>query len=215
MSHERPSALELFERFRPRFEKVELVPLGFTDPFRQDGPTGLTEEKLYLTIHHAEHDVPIEKDFGRGDFYFDWGEAGIEMDFKARRGQGADSLQESIMKAVWSAICAGPLKGASFIFRPILADRKRKASFFLSEYESRSVRSVLQGKKPKGLHIPSDLNAKDWSVYIPNGPEKGAILAALRLEQRQNSIWFQELCEAEEALDEMLAKSEKRRPKHG
>ena len=199
-----PRSVDLFRRYQKRFQKVEFMPIGFRHPCHSTTDPGMVCQKLYLDIRHLGHKEHAGSMIN-GPSWLDLGECKLTFNLTVKCGQ--HNMVKQIEETIWQAVLDGPLKNLQLRMRP---KESRDSTFWgIQAYENAMIDLSVEGKMPKGLHLPQELRVwhDGWKTFIPPGPERGAILAALELERRQNSVAFHDLRKAEDGLSEMLEKA--------
>lgn len=89
-------------------------------------------------------------------------------------------MQKQLEEAVMQALHTGPFKGRRFFMDPKLDE----PTHFRMDYSWRRVNFSIEGDPIQGLHL-GVVMARDWTFFIPEGPERLAIKRAIDLESAQ------------------------------
>lgn len=174
-----PKAIDLFERFRPQFEKVQLVPAGWWRERYQ------STTRFALLIYRDGKEVPWCDRYSTSKI--DVGEASLEFGFQfdstsERTVHG--QLKEAVSRAIELK-----LAGRTFRLLPAspftgLLDRRGDAKLYGQQV-------VLEGEPIPGLmlldgHGGQSGQKGSWDSFVPRNTRQGAaIQAALSYEYRQ------------------------------
>lgn len=202
-----PSSVELFERFQPKFRRIELRPSGA----KTHSPTnpGLSELKLYLSPYHFGKDERLESTSIQTDLFFDFRKMPFTLNFDPE----GDSIQEQMVAVVWITALLGPLKDVEIFVKPLwpgmtYAALNPEPPDSILDYNSFELN--LNNRPAPGLHLPLRTQLivpSAWRAFIPQGPEREAIETAITLENTRKHVSSEvadTLNRLEAALDQHL-----------
>lgn len=201
-------SVALFKSFQPRFSEIT----WHTNRLVTEWPCWSVAndmifqgEKLLLAPGYLGQDGPIPfvvhtsqgtfhqfwwSNYGEGSNYTK-GRKDNRPSFHVREGNLAfhfvfDPSQEEAVgrqleRAVMRAVYEGPFKGRRFFMRPKLEIQDRR----FCRLSIIPVEFYTNGRPIAGLHL-GEAMAYDWKFFIPDGPERAAIQAAVDLEYAQD-----------------------------
>ncbi|OYV63284.1 MAG: hypothetical protein B7X03_02520 [Parcubacteria group bacterium 21-58-10] len=192
------NSLELFKRLQPKFREITWHANGFTteEPYKfvVEGLI-LRNENLLLVPGFLGKDEPIPSTGHTpgGQMYSTWwsdygtGQKDCRPSFQFREGNLAfnfafdpsvgKAMKYQLEKAAERALLNGPFKGRRFFMDPKLRFHHRGLI---------DVEFHTDGHGPiSGLYL-GEATAHDWTFFIPEGPERRAIQAAIDLEHAQD-----------------------------
>ena len=187
MAKKETSSVELFREFQPRFSEIT----WYADK--------LIGESLLLTLGYRAQRIPIPfmvrnqeetihlwwsgREAGRKDnrpaFNFREGKLAFNFVFDPSNGMGTeDQLKMAMIRAVYD----GPFKERRFFMGP---SPETSCSWFCHLFRIPiEFRTDDRGPIP-GLRL-GEAVAYDWKFFIPGGPKRAAIQAAVDLERVQS-----------------------------
>ncbi|OGG59858.1 hypothetical protein A2765_04715 [Candidatus Kaiserbacteria bacterium RIFCSPHIGHO2_01_FULL_56_24] len=189
MRSQYPSALELFERFRPEFRQIALVPAGFKIP---NETSGLCSGRVYFELRHlGARAGRLEGTMSNRDLYFNLREG--KLRFNLKYDPESHSPLAQLEEAVAKSLFAGPFKDVRFFIDP---SGEEEGQWRCERFRVTADRDV------PGLHLPDSIqmHGPDWKTIIPPGKEREAIEAAEVLEWARH----EHLRQPEKTFDEKL-----------
>lgn len=174
-----PKAFELFERFRPKFETVQLAPAGWwRENYR-------STTRFALLIYRDGVEVPWHNRYSVCTI--DVGKAALEFGFQFDP-KSEHSVHDQLRDAVTEAV---NLKLADRVFRLLPATPFTSLTGGHGREEFRDHKVLLDGDPVPGLDLIGGQQYQSgqqgkWDSFVPRGtPEGVAIQAALSYEYRQ------------------------------
>jgi hypothetical protein len=188
------SSLDLFKRLQPRFREIIWYPSQFST---EDSPVVrnrliIQGENLLLIPGFLGKAEPISR-HGRsseGRTYSAWWARGGEPKcpaFQVRTGglafsfvfdpSSEEEMGRQFTKAAVVALYEGPFKGRRFFMDP----KFDRPGFIVGAAD---ISFSVAGDPIPGFY-PGEATAHDWTFFIPEGPERAAVQAAVDLEDAE------------------------------
>ena len=175
-----PTGLELFEKFRPRFDQVRLVPVGWMREAYELCP------KYTLGIYRGDTEVPWRDRYSRS--YVHVHEASLQIRFECDH-HSKWTIHRQFSQVVAEEV-SRHLEGRTFRLRPgePFTELYRSST---SQYESRKLVVEREGEPVPGLHFADSGSFEGgesghWDSFVPRGtPEAEAIQSALIYHYKQ------------------------------
>lgn len=200
------NSLSLFKRFQPKFREIEWHPheRGVLH-LNERGPLyGTMYKELFPLspgyLGSGEIIPDTEKDAGGRQSSVWWSQ--LTPSFNVREGalrfgfvfdpESKEEIEEQVGRAIVKALNDGPFKGRRFSMDPVYKKPGDTIDFDLkirgtkvcldSELDGMMVKFSVDGDPIQGLGFGEGFMATKWHFFIPDGPERKAIQAAIDLE---------------------------------
>ncbi|MDP3958146.1 MAG: hypothetical protein Q8Q36_01615 [bacterium] len=211
MARNEMSPVALFKRFQPRFREIAWHPAGFICEYLDEKPTRerwLRKERIQLAPGYLGQKGPIGMSYqdseGQVEFplrSFWWYEraptgelesrytsfhvrkGGLRFNFSFDPASALD-MGDQFEAAVVRTLYEGPFKGKRFFMDP--GKHAEDPIFTRPPLHFIPVKFSTDGKSIPGLDL-CPATAATWEFFIPEGPERKAIRAAVELENTRNA----------------------------
>ena len=167
MPKQLPTAIDLFNTFRPKFEQVELIPLNLVHSHWMSAP----KEMNYLYLQLGRDGNPFSLNL--------WPTlnliaAGVKFEFSFDGTKEPNSLWTDLNKCVIEAVKEQVLKGRVITMRPGVPEN------IFDTTKSVPVNVSVEGDQIPGLDLSVKSVCGHWEIFVPRQSPEGQAIEARR-----------------------------------